>query len=52
MRHLMGVVVQSDDGFPLLYTRQDGHQSCVRHYQVQVVLGKVKVHRLTRNKMR
>ena len=43
----MSVVVQSDDGLPLLDTGQDGHQSRVGHHQVQVVLGEVKVHRLT-----
>lgn len=50
MRHLVGVVVQPYDGFPLLYARQYCHQSSVSHYQVQVVLGQVKVHRLTGNK--
>lgn len=52
MRHLMGVVVQSYDGFSLLYARQYRHQSSVCHHQVQVVLGQVKVHRLTGNKKR
>ena len=47
MCHLVGVVVQSYDGFPLLYARQYRHQRSVRHHQVQVVLGEVKVHRLT-----
>ena len=50
MRHLVGVVVKSYDGFPLLYARQYRHQSSVCHHQVQVVLGEVKVHRLTQNK--
>lgn len=46
MCHLVGVVVQSYDGFPLLYARQYRHQCSVCHHQVQVVLGEVKVHRL------
>lgn len=50
MRHLVGVVVQSYDGFPLLYARQYRHQSSVSHHQVQVIFGQVKVHRLTGNK--
>lgn len=47
VRHLVGVVVQADDGLPLLDAGQDGHQGRVGHHQVQVVLGEVKVHRLT-----
>lgn len=50
MRHLVGVVVQSYDGFPFLYARQYRHQSSVSHHQVQVIFGQVKVHRLTGNK--
>lgn len=50
VRHLVSVVVQSDDGLPLLYTGQDRHQSRVGDHQVQVVLGQVKVHRLTGSK--
>lgn len=46
MCHLVGVVVQSYNGFPLLYARQYYHQSSVSHHQVQVVLGQVKVHSL------
>lgn len=52
VRHLVGVVVQADDGLPLLNAGQDGHQGRVGHHQVQVVLGEVKVHRLTGNEMR
>lgn len=44
MCHLVGVVVQSYNGFPLLYARQYYHQSSVSHHQVQVVPGQVKVH--------
>lgn len=47
VRHLVGVVVQADDGLPLLDAGQDSHQGRVGHHQVQVVLGEVKVHRLT-----
>lgn len=50
MRHLMGVVVQSDDGLSLLNAGQYRHQRSVCHHQVQVVLGEVKVHRLKSNK--
>lgn len=46
MRHLVGVVVETNDGFPLLDAGQDDHQGGVGHHQVQVVLGQVKVHRL------
>lgn len=49
MRHLMRVVVESNDGFSLLDARQDDHQSGVGHHQVQVVPGQVKVHRLLEN---
>lgn len=49
VRHLVGVVVQADDGLPLLYAGQYRHQGGVGHHQVQVVLGQVKVHRLRGN---
>lgn len=50
MCHLVGIVVQSYDGFPLLYARQYYHKSSVSHHQVQVVPGQVKVHRLAGDK--
>lgn len=46
MSHLVGVVVQAYDGFPLLNAWEQHHQIGVRHHQVQVILGQVKVHRL------
>lgn len=48
MCHFVGIVVQPDDGLPLLNAREDCHKCSVSHHQVQVVLGQVKVHRLTR----
>lgn len=50
MSHLMGIVVESYDGFSLLYTRQYHHQSSVCHHQVQVVPGQVEVYSLTGKK--
>lgn len=47
MCHLMGVVVQSNDGFSLLYARQYDHQGSVCYHQIQVVFGQVKVYCLT-----
>lgn len=46
----MGIVVQSYDGFSLLYAREYHHQSSVCHHQVQVVLGQVKVYSLREKK--
>lgn len=48
MCHLMGVVVQSNDGFSLLYAGQYDHQGSVCYHQVQVVFGQVKVYSLIR----
>lgn len=50
MRHLMGVVVQSNDGFSLLYAGQYDHQGSVCYHQVQVVFGQVKVYRLKKKR--
>lgn len=52
VRHLVRVVVESNDGFSLLNAGQDDHQSGVGHHQVQVVSGQVKVHRLPKNTSR
>lgn len=52
MCHLMGIVVQPNDGLPLLDPRQYYHKSSVGHHQIQVVLGEVKIHRLTTEEKR
>lgn len=43
MCHLVGIVVQPNDGFSLLYARQYDHQGSVCYHQVQVVFGQIKV---------
>lgn len=48
MCHLVGIVVQTNDGFSLLYARQYDHQGSVCYHQVQVVFGQIKVYRLTK----
>lgn len=52
MCHLMGVVVQSNDGFSLLYAGQYDHQGSVCYHQVQVVFGQVKVYSLKKKEKR
>ena len=49
--HLVGVVVQADDGLPLLDAGEQHHQVGVGHHQVQVVLCQVKVYRLHEQEM-
>lgn len=44
MHKLKGKVEEPKDSSPVLYTRQQDHDGHVRHNQVKVALGQVKVH--------